>query len=493
MWKPPIDATTNLPQSLQFQPKSTSAETEQSETTSSFDAYEQATEVLRRIDITDNDAKEITKAGIAITSETILKKGISQEQRARLSKDLLLACNKGKSASEILSLINQGADVNYQDKQTLDTPLILSCSHFMHREQMAVISALIENGANINHKNFNGLTALNKACIGIEYKIADFLIDNGADVNNACIVSKNTPLINILEQSNNLLPQLELLIKKIIEKGGDVNHANDDDETPLIFACQKNASPSIINILLNKGANVNHKTKIGDTAANSLLNLYKNSKNLSNEALLSTMQLLINHGMNVNQITFDETCLTSYCQHKNIFPTLIQCLINAGADVNHQNFCKDSALHLITSHPNQDSAVLKSVILQLIDHGAKLNVENMNRKTPLMLACKNEDLTADVLVSLIDAGSNVNHVNARGETPLMCACKYNPKLVSTLMYFGARCPDDQGFLSRYKTVLDTAKEELKQGVYVSKIEPTAYREAMNLIKTKDLVYKFMKK
>lgn len=59
----------------------------------------------------------------------------------------------------------------------------------------SIIKYLITNGVNINHKAFNGLTALHEACShNKSFNVVKCLIDNGADVNAKAFNNNETPL-----------------------------------------------------------------------------------------------------------------------------------------------------------------------------------------------------------------------------------------------------------------------------------------------------------
>ena len=87
----------------------------------------------------------------------------------------------------------------------------------------------------------------------IREKIANFLIDNGADVNEETAIG--SPLI--LSTKINY----EKLAIKLINLGADVNAIKEREQTALMFACA-NGNYKLVNILISKGADVNAKGRI---------------------------------------------------------------------------------------------------------------------------------------------------------------------------------------------------------------------------------------
>jgi hypothetical protein len=81
-------------------------------------------------------------------------------------------------------LVQSGASVDYIPEEELwagTTPLMIAS----YNRQFEVVKILIENGANVNSRNFIGQTSLIAACMKDDYQLAQYLIENGANVNLA--------------------------------------------------------------------------------------------------------------------------------------------------------------------------------------------------------------------------------------------------------------------------------------------------------------------
>jgi len=93
-----------------------------------------------------------------------------------------------------------------------------------------------------------------------------------------------------------------------------------------------------------------------------------------------------------------------------------QLLIDAGADLNVQDACGNTALIVAVRDRNLDMANL------LIDAGADLNLQNKDGKTALIeFFYAHDPSNADILNRLIRAGADLNIQDEKGRTALMHA------------------------------------------------------------------------
>ncbi|TXJ42165.1 ankyrin repeat domain-containing protein [Brachyspira pilosicoli] len=175
-------------------------------------------------------------------------------------------------------LLKNGADVNFYKGGS--TALISACE-YSHERNIDVIKYLVSKNANINAQDNEGDTALNKTLDTLDegsidildFEIANFLIEQGADVN---IKNKReyTPLIylGMGEGNFNNKSFQEYRIKLaevLLEKGADINAKDYNGYTSLIWACSSYGSrfaEPYVKFLVEKGADINIENDYGDTA-----------------------------------------------------------------------------------------------------------------------------------------------------------------------------------------------------------------------------------
>ncbi|PCG19506.1 ankyrin repeat domain-containing protein [Brachyspira sp. G79] len=172
-------------------------------------------------------------------------------------------------------LVENGADVNFYKGGS--TALISACE-YSHERNIDVIKYLVSKNANINAQDNEGDTALNKTLDTsdegsidiLDFEIANFLIEQGADV-NIKNEDQYTPLIylGMGEGNFNNKSFQEYRIKLaevLLEKGADINAQDYNGYTSLIWACSRKFDEPYVKFLVEKGADVNIENDYGDTA-----------------------------------------------------------------------------------------------------------------------------------------------------------------------------------------------------------------------------------
>ncbi|MEI0612043.1 ankyrin repeat domain-containing protein [Brachyspira pilosicoli] len=175
-------------------------------------------------------------------------------------------------------LVENGADVNFYKGGS--TALISACDYNPERN-IDVIKYLVSKNANINAQDNKGYTALNKTLDTsdegsidiLDFEIAHFLIEQGADVN---IKNKHqyTPLIYLGmgegDFNNKSFQEYRIkLAEVLLEKGADINAQDYNGYTSLIWACSSYGSrfaEPFVKFLVEKGADINIENDYGDTA-----------------------------------------------------------------------------------------------------------------------------------------------------------------------------------------------------------------------------------
>lgn len=282
------------------------------------------TDLIQDIDVPFSDIqkrltkyrnKDKNKENLEISSKIIsnlkeIKYKVDNE--GKIAEFIYEAC-KGNT-ERLNSYLKKGMNINVQNEDG-ETALMSACS-FNNIEN---IKFLLKNGSNVQMKDNKGKTALFHACRAGYGRIVGFKIDNyipsinllldaGSDINEQdtsgktvlmfstysgyadlveFIINKN-PKINI--QTNNGESALILLLgsnhgsneekqkilKLLIKSGADVNLADNNSKTPLMYAVDTYNYNGLVEPLLEKGADPNAK----DNKGKSVLSYAKNSKSI---------------------------------------------------------------------------------------------------------------------------------------------------------------------------------------------------------------------
>ena len=163
-------------------------------------------------------------------------------------------------------LIELGADPNAGDP----TPLVAA----LMRDHVPSVKALIELGADKEKPGQDNFKPLPLAIAEDKYESAKALMEAGADVNSLSGTDQLTPLMIAAGQTSPAEGAMFLpgstrptdIARGLIDRGADVNAQSINGVTPLMIAATHNNAP-MIGMLIDAGADVSLKNKLGQTAA----------------------------------------------------------------------------------------------------------------------------------------------------------------------------------------------------------------------------------
>jgi ankyrin repeat protein len=293
------------------------------------------------------------------------------------------------------------------------------------------VKRAIENGANVNARNGDGVTPLMFSAVKNEDPgVIHALVRAGAKLDDTY---KGGITALMLAATKNPNPEV---IVALVNEGFPVNAKNEDDGTALMGASVGNPNPEIITALVKLGAAVNAQDKAGFTA------LMSAAQNTQNPAVLLA---LLNAGADAKirnkngKRAIDFASENKKLQGSEAYQKLLAMDPKANQARNNGRY-SSSFIDLCKRGTPEE-------ILNAIKAGADVNAKHPSGMTPLMFAAwQNSD--ARVIDVLLKAGADINAKHSTGATALIAAASDNPnpEVVIALLRAGAdaNVVDDKG-------------------------------------------------
>lgn len=290
-------------------------------------------------------------------------------------------------------LIEKGCDVDTISFRDMKTPLILACE----KNRYEICKALLRSGVNINHKDFQGLSALSIASSYGFTPIVNLLLQYSADP-NALDIHNRTPLIDASYNGH-----FETVVT-LLEYKAEVNIQNDNGNTALIGAAI-NGHFSIVKVLLQNEANIH----LCDSQGKSILIW------LAIAGHIDIMEYLLHEYkeiVNINQVDIGGTSALIRAA-ENGFEDVVQVLLHFGADINLTNNYNQTALLWACQNKHY------RVVELLLQSGAEVNIQcKLTFMTPLLLLLQdfieNNQDQLNIVIKILLLGANTGLKNIDG-------------------------------------------------------------------------------
>ena len=199
----------------------------------------------------------------------------------------LLECSRtGDEGADITQmLLEKGADIHILDdqgKSALENAVIHS--------NIKMIDLLLKHGASVNEKGESGERPLDHSCLDGNIKVAEYLIEKGAEINPkdsnsplavaavcarldtvAFLLSKGADPNHKNDKGETALLQACYcgslpVVKILVEGGADVNTCNNTGDTCIHFSCFQYPNKMLVKYLVGKGADLYAKNSDGNSA-----------------------------------------------------------------------------------------------------------------------------------------------------------------------------------------------------------------------------------
>ena len=203
-------------------------------------------------------------AGLLFMHMKVQNLEMDLESRDQFAEDFFHVQNM--SQSQISNFIKQNRyQINEYDiavkhlKNAIDDKGLLSDA--IKSRDIPLVKFFLEFGADVNARDQNGDSPIYHAvCLGYN-KIAELLIQKGANVNEGHHYHMNQSLLLSATVKSDLK-----MAEILLQNGADPNAADVLGQTPLLVGAQHaGTSPKVVELLLQHGANVDARNKYGNT------------------------------------------------------------------------------------------------------------------------------------------------------------------------------------------------------------------------------------
>ena len=343
--------------------------------------------------VNTNNVETDTKLTSAINTNTLETNTKEYEGYATNIYYSASSAEKYSQAITDFNLIKDKASLDeWQSKYTDQTPIKFAIDYYPTEEKAI---ELISYGADVNQKDFSGLTPLMNASINGYVKLAIELINHNADVNARELDSRGNISADSLFYAVNANNKNSLeLVKVLLNSGANPNILYSDPEEGNFTILDRSLyynNFEIFKTLVENGANID---KVNDRGEPFIVNAIRRER-------FDIVKYLVEKGI-------DPTM--KYTDYRNIPFSLLaatvnnndtkiaEYLIDKGADVNTKAIIDNYMENDMTSNDKDDSKEAVNLILTaiengntslvklLIDKGADTTVVNKKKKTVFDIA-----------------------------------------------------------------------------------------------------------
>jgi ankyrin repeat protein len=274
-----------------------------------------------------------------------------------------------------------------------------------------MVEFLLEHGANIEAKLYEGTTPLLRAIIEGHLETATLLLKKGADANVTLngLTTLQLAMIGSGFANKNSNPEIVKLLLQYKLESHQIHLAACFGDIQKIEECLKD------------GTKIDEK----DTANFTALHYAVSGGHVD------VVKFLLSNGANVNVKSINGWTPLRF----TLTAKMAELLIANGADVNISDNKGQTVLHGAVNQDHKRGN--KELVELLVEHGADINAKTTEKSvdwegwTPFHVTCRNGNL--EIVELLIEHGADINAKTDKGDTPLSLAQADNRRAVVQLL------------------------------------------------------------
>lgn len=283
-------------------------------------------------------------------------------------------------------------------------------------DNLLILADRLRHGADIDHFDDRGLTALHYVCANPSSPSAEdivrLLISHGANVNIECLNRSAVPLSIAIEAG------FKDIVRVLFDAGASVHWVSADGQ-PLLHYSVRIGDVQTSELLLGYGADIESCDRF---RRSSLLHAVRYGQ-------LAIVKMLVGRGVDVRRVDRDglnPLTMAIRGHHNDIAEYLARLEgMDITSDYSGNTPCNMAALE-----------GLDALLTILHEMGAPMDCINQEGVTALIMAVVNGHATTVKL--LLEWGANIEHVTNKGNTPLLLAIEYQDlEIVEILIAEGA--------------------------------------------------------
>ena len=381
----------------------------------------------------------------------LLDKGADTEKTNDWSTTPLISAIHGNNLAVVRLMLDAGVNVNQVSNcAVIGTPL----SEAAENCKLDIVKVLLSAGAIIGGPSTRG-NALAKACRRSQHMVVEVLLEtlsgsqyeaevlcealsdaleDGDDKTVHLLLEYGAPMSMQMLRKACSAARLEA-VKFFVEQGININE-DDGDDAPLLHVAASHSRPEIVQILINRGANVMlYSTRYGSPLIAALEGamapfLRSRSQPLSCQSLAE--QLPLPSRLHVTVWTGDDRVAQEKPGYKEVSQCeqIVRSLFDAGADMDTTIRSFGNALHLASYMGNE------VIVSQMLERMEDVNIFGGYFESPLIAGLKGNN--PSIVKLLLDRGIDTERSSPECGRALQYACAHGSiELVQSLLDGGA--------------------------------------------------------